>query len=257
VRLTNAIVRRPGGNFAAGLTTATLGAPDFETAYEQHARYCDAFTNNGVAVTVLEPLAEHPDGQFVEDTAVLVDRRAILTRPGAPSRLAEVAAMREPLEAFFESFETIAAPGTLDGGDVCEAGNRFYIGHSHRTNLEGAKQLAEFLQRAGKSSTIVDVRNVPGILHLKSGMSYLGDGRFVAIDALRHAIDVAGERIVRVSPDEEYGANCVAFDGIVLLPANHPRLQSDLDALGYRCVALDVSEYRKMDGGLSCLSLRF
>ncbi len=257
MRIQRAIVRPPAETLADGITAASLGVPLFETARAQHAAYCSALRAAGVAVTALAPDPSHPDAHFVEDTAVLTTTRAILTRPGAAARLGEVAAIREPLEAFFALVDAIESPGTLDGGDVCDAGERVYIGLSHRTNLSGAQQLARLLARSAKTSTLVDIRSVPGVLHLKSALSYLGDGRFVASDTLASLLEISARAIVRVESDEAYGANCVRVNDVVLIPTGHPRLRAGLERAGYSTVALDVSEFRKMDGGLSCLSLRF
>lgn len=258
MRIRNAIVRLPAANFASGITTASLGTPSFEKACEQHAAYRTALSVAGATVTVLEPDPRHPDAHFVEDVAVVLDAEcAVLTRPGASARAGEVASIRRPLERFFETLDAIEPPGTLDGGDVCDAGDRAYIGLSQRTNAVGATQLANLFARAGKDSAVIDVRDVPGILHLKSGMSYVGDGRFVAIDALAARIGAPPNRIVRTAPGEEYGANCVLAGNAIFIPAGHPRLYEALARAGYAVVALDVSEFRKMDGGLSCLSLRF
>ncbi len=255
VRTRNAIVRRPSSNLGDGLTTAALGAPNFERACEQHAAYCEAMRAAGATVTVLSADAAHPDAHFVEDAAVLIGGRAILARPGAPARLGE--AIREPLAKFFADFLEIVEPGTLDGGDVCEAGNRVFVGVSHRTSRAGAEQLAKLLAFAGKTPVLVDIRSVPGILHLKSGLAYLGDHRFVVVDALLPFVAIPHDRIVRVAPGEEYGANCVRVNDVVLIADGHSRLQRDLSSLGFAVRPLDVSEFRKMDGGLSCLSLRF
>ncbi len=255
MRTRNAIVRRPSSHLGDGLTTASLGAPNFERACEQHAAYCEALRTAGAVVTVLEADPAHPDAHFVEDAAVLIGERAVLARSGAKARLGE--AIREPLATFFADFEEIVAPGTLDGGDVCEAGDRVFVGVSHRTNRAGAEQLATVLARAGKTPVLVDIRRVPGILHLKSGLAYLGDDRFVVVDALLPVIAISHDRIVRVAPGEEYGANCVRVNDAVLIADGHFRLQRDLSSAGFEARALDVSEFRKMDGGLSCLSLRF
>jgi dimethylargininase len=222
---------------------------------EQHAAYCEALRAAGADVTVLEADPVHPDAHFVEDTAVLMGGRAVLARPGAEARLGET--IRGSLATFFADFEEIVAPGTLDGGDVCEAGDRVFIGVSHRTNRAGAEQLASLLAGAGKTPVLVDIRTAPGILHLKSGLAYLGDDRFVVIDALLPAIAVPRDRIVRVAPGEEYGANCVRVNDVVLIADGYFGLRRDLARAGYSTTALDVSEFRKMDGGLSCLSLRF
>ncbi len=254
---TRAIVRPPAANFADGLTTAGLGAPDFEKALEQHARYCTALERCGLALTRLAPDPRYPDSTFVEDTAILTERCAILTHPGAPSRQGEVTSLRETLARFYTRFHTLTAPGTLDGGDICEAGAHFFIGVSERTNAEGARQLADFLAREGYTSSLVDIHGVPGILHLKSGIAYLGDNRLVLIDALAGRPEFRGYTVVHVAPAENYAANCVRVNDYVLLAAGYPALEATVRGLGYRGLPLDMSEYQKMDGGLSCLSLRF
>jgi len=253
---TRAIVRPPSANFAAGLTHAGLGKPDLARAKEQHARYCAALEQCGLALTHL-PDDEHPDSTFVEDTAVVTERAAILTNPGAPSRRGEVAAIAAALPAFFTRIHRIAMPGTLDGGDVCQADDHFFIGLSERTNDNGARQLAEFLSQEGYGSSVVDIGGVHGLLHLKSGISWLGDGRLVLIEALAGRAEFQGYDIVRVAPEEEYAANFLRLGDHVVVSAGHPRFEARVRGFGYPVIALDMSEFRKMDGALSCLSLRF
>src|ERR1019366_2811646 len=172
---TRAIVRIPGDNFAAGLTTVALGVPQIERVLAQHARYCDALAGCGLTLTVLDADLRYPDSTFVEDAAVLTERAAILTRPGAASREGEVDAMRPVVEGSFPTTYSIEMPGTLDGGDICEAENHFFIGLSHRTNQEGARQLSAHLAAFGYTSSTIDIRAMNSILHFKSGVSYIGD----------------------------------------------------------------------------------
>jgi dimethylargininase len=253
----HAIVRPPGVNFAEGLTTVDLGAPIYEKALEQHERYCQALQQCGLTLTRLEADLRYPDSTFVEDTAILTDRCAILTRPGAFSRQGEVESIKEALARFYPSFHAITPPGALDGGDICEARNHFFIGISERTNEEGARQLADLLAQEGYTSTCVDIRQVKSILHLKSGIAYLGDSRLVLIDALAHHAAFQGYDVIRVEPAENYAANCVRVNDHVLFATGFPRLQAAIRNLGYSMIVLDMSEFQKMDGGLSCLSLRF
>jgi dimethylargininase len=256
-RFTDAIIRLPAVTFAGGIATAGLGAPSLPLALEQHAQYVAALERCGLRITTLEPDPAFPDSTFVEDTAVIVGDRAVLTRPGAASRLGEAGAMRDTLARFFRQFDTIAAPGTLDGGDVCETEDHLYIGLSARTNRAGAEQLAAFVAPFGVASTFVDMSGMTSILHLKSGMSYAGDGIFVAIDELLPRLDLGGARIVRTRAGEEYAANCVRVNDAVLIAAGYPDLEQQLRSHGLSPLPLDMSEYQKMDGGLSCLSLRF
>ena len=144
-----AIVRPPGGNFADGLTTSRLGAPDVDLAQRQHESYCRALEECGLELIRLPVDSGHPDATFVEDTAILTTRSAILARPGAPSRLQEVAEIGDAVQKVYEVVHKIEQPGTVDGGDVCETGSHFSIGLSQRTNEKGARKLARLLAADG------------------------------------------------------------------------------------------------------------
>jgi dimethylargininase len=253
----NAIVRPPAPNFGEGLTTADLGSPDHTRALDQHEAYCLALERCGLTLTRLLADPRHPDSTFVEDTAILAGGHAILTLPGAASRQGEVATIRETLAAFYDCLERIEAPGTLDGGDVCEADGHALIGLSERTNEEGARQLAAFFSTVGITSDTVDVRGVPGILHLKSGLAYVGHGRMIAIAALATHPALERYQMLTVDPGEAYAANCILVNDRILVPAEHPRTLAALEHLGTETIVLAMSEFQKMDGGLSCLSLRF
>ena len=257
MRFTTAIIRPPSGSFAKGLTTADLGAPDLAAARRQHERYAETLEACGLALIRLPPDPRYPDSTFVEDAAVLVGGIAVLTRPGAPSRAGEVESIAAIVRQSFETIRAIEAPGTLDGGDVCEADGRVFIGVSHRTNESGAVQLSRFLEGVGRTGVFVDIRETPGILHLKSGIAYLDDNRLVAIDALAERPELGGLELVRVPAGEEYAANCVPVNNRLLFPGGFPRLEAKLESLGYAVHTVEMSEFRKMDGGLSCLSLRF
>jgi len=256
VKLPCAIVRPPPTNFAEGLTTAGEGPPDLTIALEQHDAYCHALERCGARLTRLPADPRYPDSTFVEDTAIVTGRGAILTRPGAASRAGEVDAMRESLAAVCPVEGVIVAPGTVDGGDVCQAGERFFVGISARTDERGAHQLATILRRLGYQPTLVDIRGTPGLLHLKSGMAWLGDGRIAATETLAVAEPFRDFEVVRVLPAEAYAANCVAFGGRLLVAQGYPVFEETTRNLGYDVVTIPMSEYRKMDGGLSCLSLR-
>ena len=267
------IVRPPTANFPEGLTTADLGPPVYARALKQHEAYCAALEQCGLTLTRLKADGRYPDSTFVEDTAILTERCAILTRPGAASRAGEVAEIREVLARFHSELHSIHPPGTLDGGDVCEVGNHFFIGISERTNEAGAEQLAELLAASGYTAGFVDIRvgkkteSVPGvvsnrssspaILHLKSGLAYLGDNRLAVSEALAQRQEFRGYDLVRVPAGEEYAANCLRVNDYVLVAAGYPAFEGTLRELGYQTIALDMTEFQKMDGGLSCLSLRF
>lgn len=253
----NAIVRKPAPNFGTGLTTAQLGVPDYERALEQHQAYCKALEQCGLALTRLESDDRYPDSTFVEDTAVLAGECAIITRPGAATRAGEVTVIARTINDFFSRIETIQEPGTLDGGDVCEAGSHFFIGISERTSESGAVQLSRVLRSLGRSSSLVDIQEVNGLLHLKSGIGYLGDNRLAVIDALAERQQFGVFELVRVNPGEDYAANCVRINEYLLIAAGFPGFAAAVKGLGYKTIELEMTEFEKMDGGLSCLSLRF
>ena len=253
---TRAVVRRPSPNFADGLTRSELPPPAFALAKAQHDRYCETLERCGLKLLHLPIDPRHPDATFVEDTAILTDRGAIWTRPGAESRRGEVASVKEALLDLAPAVGEIDAPGTVDGGDVCDTGERFLIGISERTNEEGARQLGVILERLGYHSVTLDLRGLPELLHLKSGLAALDDGRLVAADALADRPELRGFEVVRIEAAETYAANCLGINGRVLIARGFPVLEAALTRLRYDVVTLEMSEFRKMDGGLSCLSLR-
>lgn len=261
-----AIVRPPSTNFSEGLTSANLGLPDHARAIEQHEAYCAALECCGLTLTRLEPDPRHPDSTFVEDAAVMIRPLdgdpdsagcGILTRPGAQSRMGEVESLRGVLGQIYSETRAIREPGTLDGGDVCETENHFFIGISARTNEAGARQFAELVAPLDYTASFVDVRGLKGVLHLKSDLAYIGDNRLVLTEALAQRDEFRGYDLVCVDAGEEYAANCLCINQRVLVAAGHPGLETKLLDLGCEVISLEMSEFEKMDGGLSCLSLRF
>jgi dimethylargininase len=249
-----AIARRPGPDFARGLTTAVGGAPpDYARLLVQHRAYLDLLSALGLEVEVLDPLPGHPDGYFVEDVAVVTPEVAVLTRPGAPQRRGEVEPMA-PALARHRPLERIPEPGTLDGGDVLMVGRHVFVGVSARTNLAGARSLGTILARHGYTWSPVAVA---AGLHLKSSVTWAGEDVLIVAEAFRHRPEFAGYRHIPVDPREAYAANTLWLNGHLLTPAGHPRLRARLEVLGLPVHELDISEARKMDGGLTCLSLRF
>jgi len=238
-----------------------LGAPDLEAALQQHRAYCEALESCGLKLIELPPDDKHPDSTFVEDTALLTSRGAVLTRPGAESRRGEVESMAAVVHEYFRDVYAIEAPGTLDAGDVCEAGDHFFIGISRRTNEHGARQLASLLESLGYTASLIDIRGLSNILHLKSGLAYLANHfagrRLVVIEALRNEPEFSGYDLICLNSNEEYAANCLSINGKTLIASGFPTIRRELEQLGYPIISLEMSEFQKMDGGLSCLSLRF
>ncbi|MDD2550041.1 MAG: arginine deiminase family protein [Bacteroidales bacterium] len=250
-KLTKAIVRKPGKNFADGISTSNLGKPSFELALDQHAAYREALKQCYIDVIVLEADERYPDGCFVEDTAVVTNEVAIITRPADPSRLGEEESILETMSKL-KKIERITAPENLEGGDILRVEKNFYIGITKRTNVEGANQLAQLLSKYGYTATQVPVKD---ILHLKTGIAYLGDNNFIGVDELRGIAQ--GKNMIKVEQGEEYSANCLRVNDSLIIPKGFPKSKSQIVRLGYNIIELDMSEFRKMDGGLTCLSLLF
>ena len=250
---TQALVRKPGKNFSEGLTEAALGIPDFKTALQQHARYVEALLQNGLKVTVLEADERYPDGCFVEDTAIVTEQVAIITNPGAASRKGEEQAIKEVLNSY-KSLVSIRPPGTLDGGDVLRIGNHFYIGVSRRTNQAGADQLSKILEIYGYNSSHVPVTTV---LHLKTGITYLQNNTVVTIPAFKDHPAFASFDKIMISEPNSHAANCLPINNQLFIAKGHPDFRKQLTNWTLEVVEMDMSEFGKMDGGLTCLSLLF
>lgn len=256
-KFTNVIVRRPGKSLCDGITSAPeLGKPIYEKAIVQHDAYIEALKQTGVEVTVLPALEEYPDSCFVEDTCVITRKGVVVDNPGAGSRNGEAALMEPTLRQFYddEHIAHITAPGTLEGGDVMMVGDHFYVGRSARTNAEGIRQFTEILNGWGLEVTEVPLEKV---LHLKTGVNYLENNNMLVSGEFIDKPEFAQYNKVVVPESEAYGANCIWMNGTVIVPEGYPTVLAEVQKLGYKTLVVDTSEYRKIDGGLSCLSLRF
>lgn len=253
----HAITRLPAHTFSQGISSANLGQPNIDLATLQHQSYVAALQNAGLRCFVLPASPDFPDSVFVEDTAVVNNDFAVISRPGADSRRGEIDEMKVELENYFQNVDQIQPPGTLDGGDICLAGNHFFIGVSHRTNPAGAQQLADIVNKSGFTSELIDIRQMAGILHLKSSVNFLGEDTLLLDPRMQnHPAFQRFKRLI-VPADEVYAANCLRVNEVVLVPAGFPGTMEILDKAGFHTVTVNVSEYQKMDGGLSCLSLRW
>ena len=253
----HAIVRRPCRAMINGITSAPeLGKPDYEMARKQHDEYIAALRQCHVDVTVLEADERYPDSCFVEDPAIITGNCAVITNPGAASRNGEKKEIVRAVKMFFrdEDIEYIGEPGTLEGGDVMMVGDHFYVGRSARTNGEGIRQLTGILARRGMTCSEVPLSEV---LHLKTGVNYLENNNMLVSGEFIEKPEFAQYRKIVVPDEEAYAANCIWVNGTVIVPAGYPTVLAAVQRLGYRTLRVDVSEFRKLDGGLSCLSLRF
>ncbi len=254
-----AIVRRPARSMVEGITSAPdLGKPDYEKALAQHDAYIEALEEDCrvLVVSVLEADEAYPDSCFVEDTAVLTRKCAIIDRPRYRSRQGEEELMEPVVRGFYpdDRIARIVEPGTLEGGDVMMVGDHFYVGGSERTNEAGIQQFFTILEKYGLTGSVVPLERV---LHLKTGVNYLENNTLlVAGEFVDKPAFAEFDKIV-VPEDEAYAANCIWVNGTVVVPAGYPTVLARIQEAGYRTITVDVSEFRKLDGGLSCLSLRF
>ena len=249
-----AIVRKPGKNMINGLTTAELGLPDYKEALAQHADYVNALKECGLEVLVLDADDDYPDSSFVEDVALLTSECAIITNPGAPSRRGEIVEIKKVLKDYYDNIEEVMLPGTVEAGDIMMVGSHFYIGLSERTNQSGAQQVIDYLKKYGLSGSVVELKEV---LHLKTGLAYLENNNLVACGEFLMKEDFQQFKILEVDDDESYAANCIWVNDKVLIPKGYPKARKIIEGAGYSIREVDVSEFQKLDGGLSCLSLRF
>lgn len=251
---TKAIVKIPGESMRNGLSRAGLGRPDFSLALVQHRNYVHALEACGLEVIVLEADEALPDSVFVEDIAVFLGDCAVVTRPGAPSRRKEIEAIQAEIGHHVSKVEFITGTGRLDGGDVLRVNSTLYIGLSSRTNLTGAAQLARIAGSCALRTVPVPLETM---LRLKTGVSYLDNNRLLVTGELAGKDVFKDYEQIIVPREEAYAANSLWVNGQVLIPAGFPETHAKIDALGLPTLEVDVSEYRKLDGGLSCLSLRF
>ncbi len=250
----NAIVRTPSKSMVNGLSSAGLGLPNYELAITQHKNYIKALQKCGLEVLVLEADEKYPDSTFVEDVALLSKECAIITNPGADSRKGETENMREVLKKFYTNIEEIKTPGTVDAGDIMMVGAHFYIGLSDRTNNNGAKQTIKILEKYGMTASTISLEKV---LHLKTGLAYLEHNNLVACGEFLIKKDLQSFNIIKIEEADSYSANCIWVNDIVLIPKGFPKTKETISQVGYEIIEVDVSEFQKIDGGLSCLSLRF
>lgn len=254
-RFTHAIVRLPAESSVRGLRAVDTGAPDIGRLRAQHADYVAALRAEGAIVTELAPLEAYPDAHFVEDTALCLREGAVVSRPGAASRLGEAAEMAPTLHRFYDEVLTMEGPGTLEAGDVLTCETEILAGTSARTNPEGIAELARLVGRWGY--TVRELATPPGVLHFKTDCSLLDAETILSTPRLDAAGGFKGYRVIHTAPGEEAAANAIRFNGSVIVPAGFPGTAERLVKAGYKVVPVGNSECAKLDGGMSCLSLRF
>ena len=255
-RFTHAITRRPGLSITGGLRAVDTGAPSHQTMLAHHADYVAALRSTGATVIELDPHEGYPDSVFVEDTALCLPEGAVVMRPGAPSRLGEAAEMAPHLRALYAEVIEIDGPDSfIEGGDILMTETEILVGRSARTNAAGVAELTRKLAAWGHR--VREVFTPPGVLHFKTDCSLLDHETILATDRLAASGCFDGYRVIPVAEGEEAAANSIRFNDIVLVPEGFPRTAERIAAAGYDIRPIGNSECAKLDGGMSCLSLRF
>jgi dimethylargininase len=249
---THAVVRGVPDSFDRAITPDPPEEPiNVRLAREQHLRYCSALRGAGLSLVRIESDDRYPDCVFVEDTAVVIEGKAIIAAMAAETRRGETDAVEQRLSKFFQ-IERFASPAMLDGGDVLRIDRRIFVGLSPRTNREAAEQLAEILAPDGYEIVTVAVRHV---LHLKSACTHVGEDLILLRPGYLDEAPFDAYRTIIVPESEPHAANCLSVNGRVLIPTEAPRTRAMLEKHGYTTVELDISESRKAAGLLTCSSI--
>jgi dimethylargininase len=255
-RFSHAITRAPSPAVTEGLRAVDLGAPDFALMQRHHGDYIAALRATGAEVIELPALPAYPDSVFVEDTALCLPQGAVVMRPGAPSRLGEAAEMAPHLARLYDKIARIeGAQSFIEGGDILVTGREVLVGRSARTNASGVAELAGIVGAWGHK--LREVFTPPGVLHFKTDCSLLDDTTVLATKRLAASGCFEGYKVIEVAEGEEASANSIRFNHVVIAPAGFPRTKARIEAAGYKVVEIGNSECAKIDGGMSCLSLRF
>ena len=252
---TRAITRKPAPGIVHGLRAEDIGDPDFDQMLQDHAHYVATLQQAGASVTELSALEDFPDSVFVEDVALCLPGVAILMRPGAPSRAGEVAQMAPVLHAMFEQVVALEGPGFIEGGDILTTSKEILVGRSERTDSAGIAELAEIVKHWDYH--LREVVTPPGVLHFKTDCSLLDVETILATPRLDASGCFEGYRVIHTADGEEAAANSIRYNELVLMPAGFPHTRARLLDAGYEVREINNSECAKLDGGMSCLSLRF
>lgn len=252
---THAITRKPGRSITGGLRAVDTGAPDLEVMLSHHAAYIAALKSTGAIVVELDAAEDFPDSVFVEDTALCLPEGAIVMRPGAASRLGEAAEMAPHLRALYGQVLEIKGPGFIEGGDILVTEREILIGRSARTDAAGIAELTKLVAPWGHK--VREVFTPPGVLHFKTDCSLLDGDTILSTKRLAASGCFDSYRVIHTAAGEEAAANSIRFNDIVIMPAGFPGTRDAILAAGFTVQEIGNSECAKLDGGMSCLSLRF
>ena len=253
-QFTHAIVRQPAKSIVKGLRAVDIGSPDYDQMICDHNDYVEALVSAGVKVISLTALDKFPDGQFVEDTALCLPEAVILMRPGAPSRLGEVNEIAPKLRELSKEVYEIETPGHIEGGDILVTGKEILVGLSARTDENGVRQLSDIVTPLGY--VLREVFTPAEILHFKTDCSLLGSDEILSTKRLQASGCFDGYQVINVADGEEASANAIRVNDYVIMPAGFPKTKAILEDHGYKVKVINNTECAKLDGGMSCLSLR-
>lgn len=254
-RFTHAICRQPARSVVHGLQAGDTGAPDFDLFSEHHGNYVQALEQAGVTVTVTPPLEDFPDSVFVEDTALCLPEGAIALRPGASSRFGEAAAIAPELNKHMSNVIVLEGDGFIEGGDILVTGSEVLVGLSDRTDQKGFDQLTEIAGEWGYSTRLV--QTPPGVLHFKTDCGLLDENTILATRRLAASGCFEGYRVIKIPNGEEPAANSIRVNDTVFMPQGFLKTKTLVEEARFQVITLANSEAAKIDGGLSCMSLRF
>jgi len=254
-RFSHTISRRPGNSIVNGLRATSQSDPVPDHFRQEHDAYISVLEKAGVSTIVLPELEAFPDSVFVEDPVLCIDNTAVILRPGAKSRFGEAEVMEVDLQPIFNQVEKLNGKGFVDGGDILLTDNEALIGLSDRTDAEGVEELTSIL-----SSHHYDVRIVqtpPGVLHFKSDCGLLDSETIFSTKALARSGCFNSYNVIEAPEGEEAAANLIRVNDVVILRSGFNKTKHLLEEKGYSVVTSQADEAAKVDGGLSCMSLRF
>ena len=249
-----AIVRKPSTSIVDGLRAVDTGTPRFDLFCQHHADYVEALASTGANITMLEALEEFPDSVFVEDAALCLPEGAVIMRPGAPSRLGEAAALTPTLAELYDEVLSIEGPGFIEGGDILTTEREILVGTSARTTPEGVEELRTLVGRWDLK--VREVTTPDDVLHFKTDCSLLDEETILSTTRLSATGCFDGYKLLHTAEGEEACANSIRFNELVLMPAGFPKTTDMLASAGYTVRTIGNTEAAKLDGGLSCMSLR-
>tara|TARA_Y100000385_G_scaffold261777_1_gene292858 strand:+ start:292 stop:1074 length:783 start_codon:yes stop_codon:yes gene_type:complete len=252
---TRAITRRPASSVVDGLRAEDKGIPNFDQMFKDHSHYVATLRETGAEIIELPALVEFPDAVFVEDDALCLKDCAVLMRPGAASRMGEVVMIAPTIRAHYNDVFEINGPGFIEGGDILTTSREILIGKSARTDALGIKELRAIVEPRGY--VIREVQTPPDVLHFKTDCSLLDGNTILSTRKLAVSGCFAGYRVLHTADGEEAAANAIRFNQFVIMAANFPKTAQMLRENGYEVREINNTECAKIDGGMSCLSLRF